>query len=287
MTRIRVASSNFLLFTLLLLPLISARFGGDFRAFVHNRYGLEIAQKLERLDIGEDASFGGNEAGEGRYRGQPVIIVHGITNKVSRFQHTVNELRKHGYKGGVFGTTYGDGGTTPAGLVEMKCEYVKQIRSLIIAVYEYIGDKVDIIAYSMGSPIARKAVMGGLCVDTREVIGPPITELVDTFLSVAGSNSGTTLCFVPIPVGTCNRKNGLHCDSEFLADINSQQRYEGSHTFSIFSTHDDKVGYRACGKLASPIRGEDGFVRKKNLNHDQTMDTTTGLQINFIRKHKP
>lgn len=35
---------------------------------------------------------------------------------------------------------------------------------------------------------------------------------------------------------------GLHCDSEFLADINSQTRYEGEHIFSIFSTHDDKVG---------------------------------------------
>lgn len=43
-------------------------------------------------------------------------------------------------------------------------------RSLIIAVYEYIGEKVDIIAYSMGSPLARKAILGGLCVDTREVV---------------------------------------------------------------------------------------------------------------------
>lgn len=42
-------------------------------------------------------------------------------------------------------------------------------RSLIIAVFEYIGQKVDIIAYSMGSPLARKAVLGGFCADTREV----------------------------------------------------------------------------------------------------------------------
>lgn len=38
-----------------------------------------------------------------------------------------------------------------------------------MAVYEYIGQKVDVIAYSMGSPLARKAILGGLCVDTREV----------------------------------------------------------------------------------------------------------------------
>jgi hypothetical protein len=38
-----------------------------------------------------------------------------------------------------------------------------------MVVYEYIGQKVDIIAYSMGSPLARKAILGGLCADTREV----------------------------------------------------------------------------------------------------------------------
>lgn len=77
---------------LLLLALLArpdrarARFGGDFRAFVHNRYGLDVAQQLERLDLGEDASLGGGEAGQPRFKGQPVLIVHGITNKVSRFQ---------------------------------------------------------------------------------------------------------------------------------------------------------------------------------------------------------
>lgn len=38
-------------------------------------------------------------------------------------------LQKYGYSNGqIFGTTWGDGGVTPAGLVDMKCEYVKQIR---------------------------------------------------------------------------------------------------------------------------------------------------------------
>lgn len=42
---------------------------------------------------------------------------------------------------------------------------------MIIAVRQYTGLKVDIIAYSMGSPLARKAILGGHCVDTREVLG--------------------------------------------------------------------------------------------------------------------
>ncbi len=44
-------------------------------------------------------------------------------------------------------------------------------RSIIIAVRQYTGTAVDVIAYSMGSPIARKAILGGNCVDTREILG--------------------------------------------------------------------------------------------------------------------
>jgi triacylglycerol lipase len=137
----------------------------------------------------------------------------------------------------------------------MKCSYVKQIRyipttqasrktnfrSMIIAVRQYTGTKVDIVAYSMGSPIARKAILGGNCVDSREILGPPLTELIDTFLSVAGANYGSSLCFVPIPVGTCNKRSGLHCESLFLQDINANTKYEGDFIFSIFSSGDEKV----------------------------------------------
>lgn len=40
---------------------------------------------------------------------------------------------------------------------------------------------VDIIAYSMGVAISRKAILGGNCVDTGEYLGPPITAIIDTF----------------------------------------------------------------------------------------------------------
>lgn len=42
---------------------------------------------------------------------------------------------------------------------------------MIIAIREYTATQVDIIAYSMGSPLARKAILGGNCVDTREILG--------------------------------------------------------------------------------------------------------------------
>ena len=84
----------------------------------------------------------------------------------------VDHLKRRGYSSGeIFGTTWGDAGVTPAGLVDMKCSYVKLIRSMIIAVRQYTGTKVDVIAYSMGSPLARKAILGGNCIDSREILG--------------------------------------------------------------------------------------------------------------------
>lgn len=71
-----------------------------------------------------------------------------------------------------------------------------------------------------------QAILGGICVDTRELLGPPLTEHIDTFLSVAGTNNGALPCLVPIPVGTCNKKNGLHCESscQLMEEIQSQMK---------------------------------------------------------------
>ncbi|CAI2347296.1 unnamed protein product [Caenorhabditis sp. 36 PRJEB53466] len=256
--------------------------------FLHDSYGIAITAMLERTDLGLDSSFGGRENAAESSQNHAVIIVHGITNKASRFSNTISYLKSKGYKNSeVYGTTWGDGGRTPVGLVDMKCGYVKQIRAMIIAVRQYTGMQVDVIGYSMGAPLARKAILGGQCVDTREILGAPLTELVDTFLSVAGANYGSVLCIVPVPVGTCNKRNGLHCDSSFLQDINNQQKYEGSYVFSIFSSADEKIGFRSCGRPVSPIRGGTGFVKKDGLNHDQVMDATVGLQRNFIVYHSP
>lgn len=69
--------------------------------------------------------------------------------------------------------------------------------------------------------------------DTKENIGSPITNLVNVFLGVAGkhlethkyafqrlgANFGARACF--LPVGICNKINGMHCQSQFLQDINN------------------------------------------------------------------
>ncbi|KAK6056140.1 hypothetical protein COOONC_06352 [Cooperia oncophora] len=91
--------------------------------------------------------------------------------------------------------------------------------------------------------------------DTGERLGPPLTALIDTFVSVAG---------------------GLF-----------RQRYEGRHIFSIYSPQDDKVGFKtACGQLASSIAGADREFQESG-NHDQVMANTIGLQSKLIRSHTP
>lgn len=108
---------------------------------------------------------------------------------------------------------------------------------MIIAVAAYTNSVVDVIGYSMGSPVARKvrvssvfkalrrpikAILGGRCVDTGEDLGPPLTGNVRTFLGIAGGNHGALFCLKD-NYPECNAINGLGCGSMFLVDINSRQ----------------------------------------------------------------
>lgn len=65
-----------------------------------------------------------------------------------------------------------------------------------------------------------QAILGGNCVDNGAYLGKPITELIDTFISVGGANYGSFLCDLMEPIGTCNKLNGLRCGSKYLRDIN-------------------------------------------------------------------
>ncbi|KAK6012472.1 hypothetical protein OSTOST_22381, partial [Ostertagia ostertagi] len=101
---------------------------------------------------------------------------------------------------------------------------------------------------------------------------------------ISCANHGSFLCLLPFP-GACNILNGLSCNSQFLRNINSRQRYEGLHIFSIYSPQDDKVGYHnACGEVTSSIAGADQEF-KESGNHDQVMANTIGLQANLISMH--
>ncbi|CAB3411310.1 unnamed protein product [Caenorhabditis bovis] len=266
----------------------SADFSASFNAFLVNNYGKHIDDLLARRDLGPDGSYGGgNHNGQSRTSKQAVVLVHGITNTAGTFRGHRNHLANVGWSDEtIFATTYGDGGKTLMPMVDMKCQYVKQVRYMIQVVAAFTRRKVDVIGYSLGSPIARKAILGGKCVDTGENLGPQLTDLIDTFVSVAGANRGSFLCALPFP-GACNMVNGLSCTSRFIQDINSKQRYEGKRIYSIYGPSDDKVGFRnTCGQLTSQIAGADAEFQRPG-NHDDIIIKTAQMQFNLIDQHRP
>ena len=97
----------------------------------------------------------------------------------------------------------------------------------MIAVHNYTESTIDVLAYSMGSAIARKAILGGMCGD--EDLGPPITNIIDAYVGVAGANYGSYLCVVPWFV--CSKTNGLHCRSKFLVKFSYNIVKETSERF--------------------------------------------------------
>uniref|UniRef100_A0A0N5A3Q5 Lipase_GDSL domain-containing protein n=1 Tax=Parastrongyloides trichosuri TaxID=131310 RepID=A0A0N5A3Q5_PARTI len=267
------------------LPFFSYAITKAFRNFINDHYGEEIAKTLARQDLGRRGSFGGGLKRPKLKGKRPVILVHGITNSAGTFFSIRKHLLKHGYSDDmVYGTTYGDAGATNILMVTMECRFIMQVRMFIQAVADYTNSKVDVIAYSMGSPVARKAILGSKCVDTGRDLGPPITVLVEKFVSVAGANHGSALCIFPF--GSCNLINGLNCNSRFITDINRHEHYEGKKVYSLYSTGDDKVGYMACGRVASKIKGEDESFQRTGMNHDQIIFNTADFQLKILKGQK-
>ncbi|CAB3411311.1 unnamed protein product [Caenorhabditis bovis] len=267
---------------------VLADFSDSFNEFVVENYGQEMNELLARRDLGDAGSFGGGaHNGTSSTSKQAVILVHGITNTAGTFRGHRNHLLNIGWSDEtVYATTYGDGGQTWLPFVDMKCEYVKQVRYLIEVVANFTKNKVDVIGYSLGSPIARKAILGGKCVDTNDELGPPLTHLIETYLSVAGANRGSIFCGIPFP-GACSATNGLYCRSKFIKDINAQHRYEGEYIFGMIGRNDDKVGYlNACAQKASTIDEADAEYEMAG-NHDDVIFNEAQMQFNLIDLHTP
>ncbi|EGT55739.1 hypothetical protein CAEBREN_32100 [Caenorhabditis brenneri] len=237
-----------------------ADFSPSFNKYLIDNYGKGINDLLARRDIGGHGSYGGGtHDGSTRTSKQAVVLVHGITNTAGTFQGHRHHLLNAGWSD-------------------------ELVRYMIQVVAAFTHRKVDVIGYSLGSPIARKAILGGACVDTGENLGPSLTGLIDTYVSVAGANRGSFLCALPFP-GACNMKNGLSCMSEYIKDINSRPRYEGKYIFSIYGPGDDKVGYRnTCGQLCSQIAGANAEFERPG-NHDDVLIKTAALQFKLIDQH--
>uniref|UniRef100_A0A0K0DZ02 Lipase domain-containing protein n=1 Tax=Strongyloides stercoralis TaxID=6248 RepID=A0A0K0DZ02_STRER len=272
-----------ILLSITLFPLYVLTISESFIKFITNHYGEEVAKTLARPDLGRKGSYGGGNKRPKIKGKRPVILVHGITNSAGSFFSIRKFLIHHGYSDDlVYGTTYGDAGKTSILMATMECRFVMQVRMFIQAVADYTNSKVDIIAYSMGSPVTRKAILGSKCVDTGRDLGPPLTALVEKFISVAGANHGSALCIFPF--GSCNLINGLNCNSRFIRDINRKQHYEGKKIYTLYSKGDDMVGYMACGQISSKIKGENESYQKIGLKHGQVIYDTANFQLKLLRQ---
>uniref|UniRef100_A0A914QS50 Uncharacterized protein n=1 Tax=Panagrolaimus davidi TaxID=227884 RepID=A0A914QS50_9BILA len=182
----------------------------------------------------------------------------------------------------MYATTWGDG-VTPVCLKTLACDDVKQIRGLIVAVNEYTNQTVDVIAFGEGSAIARKAILGGTCVDTNDTLGETLTPLVETFVSVGGLNYGKQNCTPQL--GGCNLNNGQICSSEFMRDINNRTtRYEGTYSYYIYSDNDFVIGRECCNNTCSELRNANSASRQI-MPHGNLFDATKDIQLEMIQYH--
>ncbi|KAI1699486.1 lipase (class 2) domain-containing protein [Ditylenchus destructor] len=256
-----------------------------FRGWLDENYGRDTGAKLERSEKYQlpGGSFGGRKDDDDVIKNQPVIFIHGTTLSAQSFLPHRKYFLERGYtEAELYATTYGDAGRTPFFSKPMYCEDVQQVREFITAVHEYTNSPVDILAYSMGVAITRKAMMGGRCVDTGDDLGGPITHIVDTYVGVAGVAYGLERC--PDTTKACNPVNGMICSSEYIADVNSNlERYEGTTSYAIYSTDDFLVGQNCCGHQCSELKNANQTVIRQRYDHITLFTMTKDIQYDLIR----
>ncbi|TMS39339.1 hypothetical protein L596_005881 [Steinernema carpocapsae] len=277
--------SLFSLSLILIFFSCQAEFTPDFHDFIVKNYGSEVTTNLTRADLGmfNMGSFGGKEFKEDEIKNKPVIFLHGVTQRAGVYLSHRTYFEEHGYdRNELYATSWGDGGLTPMYDVTLKCEYVKQVRQFITAVNKYANQKVDVIAYSMGVAVSRKAILGGKCVDTEEYLGPPLTKYVDVYVALGGVVRGVEFC--PDYFNGCNKKNGFSCRSAYLGELNrKKRRYEGQHSFAIYSPDDRIVGQNCCGKQCSELPNANVTIKRPGFNH-LTLFFGTQLDQNSLTK---
>ncbi|KAI6194773.1 hypothetical protein M3Y96_01160700 [Aphelenchoides besseyi] len=270
---------SFLLF-LFLGPIASATISSGFQGFITRQYGANVTEQLAREDQGVNgSSFGGAESvfPIRTYR-NALVFVHGLNSNAGSMLPIQEFFIKKGYgQNELYATTYGPENTIINENNSMICDYVKQVRQFLIAVRAYTQQPIDVASYSLGVPIARKAILGGKCVDTGEDIGSPITSSIRQFLSTAGANQGAKLCSQTSVVPACDKATGVSKHSDFIADINTREGYEAERIFSIRSTSDEVVSYNLSALSNSQVN-----VTFNNFTHVDTCLNTLWTQLSLI-----
>ncbi|MCC6551704.1 MAG: lipase [Polyangiaceae bacterium] len=267
---------------------------------------------LVRSDL-VGGSYGGKASGADTVVNQPVIFVHGNSDKAvgsspgqTGWNASIDYFISKGYKTSeLYATTWGPADMSLSPYQYHSKTYVMKIRKLIEAVKAYTGaSKVDVIAHSMGVTLARKAIKGGSASDALEggsySVGPAITSWIDTFVGIAGANRGLTSCYLSGPTTyTCGSTNGLYPGvlgmfgvygrSAYLDDLLATSGYEGSYRYTIHSTVDEVIGYGGLvyGEYTARIPGQTGEVMFTSVpyGHFNSKDLTGYNQWRMVKYH--
>lgn len=260
-------------------------------------------------------SFGGKHLAEDPIHHQPVVFVHGNSDRAVGQQDgvplgwstAIRYFLNQGYTPAeLYATTWGPADTAKAAEQVHSWAYLSRIRAFIEAVLAYTGaEKIDLIAHSMGVTLARKAIKGGPVEDPKagkvKDLGPPLTQRVDTFVGIAGANLGLTNCFwATWTMPTCSDEagffpgfsllGGVRGVSDYLAELNTGEGFEGEHVYSIWSRDDQIVGYGGLvyGQQTSRIPGQDGekVFGGYPWGHFCLRDLTAPVQWQMVREHR-
>jgi hypothetical protein len=259
-------------------------------------------------------SYGGKLSATDTVVNQPVIFIHGNSDKAvgnttgqTGWTASIDYFLTKSYKSSeLYATTYGPANVFLSSQQYHSKDYLTKIRAFIQAVKAYTkATKVDIVAHSLGVTLVRKAIKGGIAYDPSNGgyydLGPSLTSSVDTFVGIAGANQGLTSCYLTGgTTPTCDDNAGLYPGylvgllgpygvSDYLVDLNSSSRYEGSYIYSIWSTVDEVVGYGTVvyGKYTCQVPGQNGQVvfSTAPYGHFGVKDLTPYYQWRMVKYH--
>ncbi|MBS1797291.1 MAG: lipase [Acidobacteria bacterium] len=267
---------------------------------------------------GYNFNYGGNSYGGKANAGdtvvnQPVIFIHGNSDAalgsgpgLTGWNASINYFLSQGYKTSeIYATTWGDANPLLSANQYHSKPNLQKIRAFIQAVKAYTGaTKVDIVTHSMGVTLARKAILGGTASDLANGgsynLGSPLTSSVDTFVGIAGANQGLVSCYqTGGSTPTCANTNGLYPGylyfglllgvSNILTNMNASSHYEGTYTYSIWSTVDEVIGYGdiVYGQYTSRVPGQNGEVvfGAVPYGHINSKDLTGYYQWRMVKYH--
>ena len=264
--------------------------------------GLSIPS-LARPDL-MGGAFGGFFNADDQLQHTPILFIHGNSDRalggeLGGWSIPVNRFKEGGYRSAeLYATTYGPARVESA-LTEAyqhSVENVLRIRLFIELILDYTGaEHVNVIAHSLGTTIARRALLGGMVEDQNHQIdlGPPLTHSVKTFISIAGAHLGLSSCyFSASPV--CSADLGLYPGqltplgvvgrSRLLETLNASSGYEGQFRISLWSPTDELVG-GVClvwGLNTCQLPEYTDDYRLPGLSHLEVRDQTTDLQFDLM-----